>query len=161
MQSSRASGLKFEKILERLNEGGGPLRDLLDVRSELSDLIWSEIFHGDNPAEWRAALAARKALDDLILNPRPCDFSQKEGVSDEKTLAESLVSARKFIDLSNREEKMRLVDAMINSNKSSGEQIRIGIQAIINIPEIYDLFNDEEKAGLQKIVKRRWWHRFL
>ena len=142
-------GRRLDDIVDELGGSGAgpssiPISRLIDVRHQLTALIKSELYGGGNKNEGRAALAARRGLDEFFFHTEQSQLTRGK-VADLDTLKRAII-------LTTLAEQVTLLDEARDADGGSRKGIKAEMQKLMNDPDRFDRFNDEDKAALRKIA---------
>ena len=138
----------MDDIAEELGGSGGPIgvpvSRVVDLRHQLTALIKSELYGGGSKTEGRAALMARQRLDEFFFRTEQSQFAQGR-VTD-------LAPLKRGIILETLAELVDLLDQARNAGGGSIRGLRAQMQKLVNDPDRFARFNDEDKAALRKMA---------
>jgi hypothetical protein len=124
---------------------GHPIQRIVEARHKLTALIESELYGaGGNKIEGRAALTARRFLDEFIFSTEQSDLAR--GRVEELAPLKCAIIPEKLSEL-----VKILVRARASRGLSSGD-IKAAMADIVDDPDRFDQFNPKEKATILKIA---------
>ncbi|HEY1884822.1 MAG TPA: hypothetical protein VGG86_02085 [Roseiarcus sp.] len=133
-------GRRVGDILEEAAqfEGGVPLSRMIDLRHELTFLIKSELYGGGDKIEGRAALTARQRLDGFFFHTNPLGATAAE--------LDGLKSAIILTTLAEQAD-------LLAQARDAGGGIKAEMLKLMNDPDRFDRFNDQDKAAIREIAR--------
>jgi len=143
-------GRRAEDIVEELDglkarSPGVPLARLIDLRHELTALIKSDLYGGGNKMEGRAALMARRHLDEFFFHTEQSHLVRGNGAD--------LDVLKRAIVLTTLAEQVTLLEQARDAGGGSGKGIKLEMLKLMNDPDRFDRFNDEDKAAIREIAR--------
>ena len=123
---------------------GVPLARLVDARHELTALIKSELHGGGNKTEGRAALIARRHLDEFFFHTEQSHLV-RGNVADIEGLKRAIILETLY-------EQVTLLDQARDAGGGSQKGIKAQMLRLVEDPDRFDRFNDEDKAAIRKIA---------
>lgn len=144
------SGRRAEDIVEEWGslEAGSPrvpLARLIDLRHELTALIKSELYGGGNKVEGRAALIARRHLDEFFFHTEQSQLARGK-VAD-------LDALKRAIALETLAEQVTLLEQARDAGGGFRKGIKAEMLKLMNDPDRFDRFNDDDKAAIREIAR--------
>ena len=124
---------------------GIPTSRLVDLRHELTALINSELYGGGNKIEGRAALMARRSLDEFIFHTKQSQLV-RGNVADIETYKRAVI-------LTTLGEQATLLDHARDAGDGSGRGIKTEMVKLVDDPDRFDRFNDADKEAIRKIAR--------
>lgn len=142
-------GRRIGDIVEELGgldagSPGIPLSHLIDVRHELTALIKSELYGGGNKMEGRAALIARRELDEFFFGTEQTQLA-RGNVTDLDVL-------KSAITLETLAEQVTLLEQARDAGGGFRKGIKAEILKLMEDPDRFDRFNDKDKAAIREIA---------
>lgn len=135
----------FEELAGlKADSPGVPLSHLIEIRHELTALIKSELYCGGNKVEGRAALIARQRLDEF--------FFQTEQSQIARGHVADLDPLKKGIILETLAEQVTLLEQARDAGDGSRRGIKREILKLMDDPDRFDRFNDQDKAAIHEIA---------
>ena len=133
--------------LDSLGAGlpGVPLARLIDLRHDLTALIKSELYGDGNKVEGRAALIVRQSLDEFFFHSEQSQLA-KGNVAELNPLKMGII-------LETLAEQITLLEQAGNASGGSRKGIRTGMLKLMDDPDRFDRFNDEDKAAIREIAQ--------
>jgi hypothetical protein len=122
---------------------GVPLGRIADIRRKLTALITWELYSGGDKAEGRKALMMRTELDKFLFNFAPTGDSGPITYTRRAIVAEHLAEQLEFLEYA---------DAMGGSRKG----IKVEMLKLMEDPDRFERFNDEDKAVIRQIAYGSW-----
>ncbi len=124
---------------------GVPASYLIDLRHELTALIKSELYAGGNKMEGRAALIARRGLDEFFFHTKQSQLT-RGNVAD-------LGALKRAIILETLAEQVTLLEQARDAGGGSRKGIKAEMLKLMDDPDRFDRFNDEDKAAIRKMAR--------
>ena len=144
-------GRRVDDIVEEFGGSGAespgvPLPRLIDLRDELSALIKSELYGGGNKMEGRAALIARRELDEFFFHTEQSQLTRGNVVVDIDALKRAIIL-----------ETLAEQATLLEQARDAGGSLRKGIKAemlkLMDDPDRFHQFNDDDKAAIREIAR--------
>jgi hypothetical protein len=150
MTDSRSSRKPVDDIVRELGGSevgppGVPLSRLIDIRHELTTLIKSELYGGGNKMEGRAALIARRKLDDFLFHAEQHHLARGN--------AADLDALKRGIILTTLAEQVELLEQARDVGGGSRKAIKAGMLKLMDDADRFDRFDDEDKAAIREIAR--------
>jgi hypothetical protein len=145
MGGRRASDISEELTGLKANSPGVPLSRLIDTREELTALIKSELYGGGDKTEGRAAPIARRGLDEFFFHTEQSQLS-RGNVADLDVLKGAII-------LTTLAEQVDLLDQARGAGDGSQKGIQAAMLKLMDDPDRFDRFNDEDKAAIREIAR--------
>jgi hypothetical protein len=124
---------------------GVPISRLIDIRHELTALIRSELYGGGNKIEGRAALMARRSLDEFVFHTVQAQLVRGK-VADIEILKRAII-------LETLGEQAELLDQARDAGGASGKGIKAEMLKLANDQDRFDRYNDGDKEAIRKIAR--------
>ena len=146
----RVGGRRVDDIVEELGVSGAGspgvhVSRLIDLRHELTALITSELYGGGNKTDGRAALIARQHLDEFFFHTEPFQLT-RGNVSDLDVLKSAII-------LETLDEQVTLLEQARYAGGRSRKGIKVGMLKLMDDPDRFDQFNDEDKGAIRQIAR--------
>lgn len=142
MDDVPAANIIKEGISLEAESTGVPLGHLISARHKLTALIKTELYGGGSKVEGRAALIARRQLDEFFFRTVPSDLAQGD-VSELEPLKRAII-------LETLTEQISLLEQARDGGSWKG--IQAGMLMLMDDPDRLERFNDEDKATIRKIA---------
>ena len=117
---------------------------LIDARHELTALIKSELYGGGDKLEGRAALIARRHLDEFFFHTEQSQLTRGK-VAD-------LDALKRAIILETLAEQVTLLEQARDAGGGSQKSIQAEVLKLMGDHDRFDRFNHEDKAAIRKIA---------
>ena len=143
-------GRRTSDIVEELGGSGAvspsvSVSRLIDLRHELTALIRSELYGGGNKVEGRAALIARRELDEFFFHTERSQITRGH-VAD-------LDAMKRAVILETLAEQVTLLEQARDAGGGSRSGIKTEMLKLMDDPDRFDRFNDEDKAAIREIAR--------
>ena len=145
MGDRRASDIFEELAGLKADSPGVPISRLIDTRHELTALIKSELYGGGDKIEGRAALMARRGLDEFFFHTEQSQLTQGN-VADLEVLKSAII-------LETLGEQVDLLDQARDAGGGSQKGIQAEMLKLMEDPDRFDRFNDKDKAAIREIAR--------
>jgi hypothetical protein len=132
----RASDISEELAGLKANSPGVPLSRLIDTRQELTALIKAELYGGGDKMEGRAALMARRGLDEFFFHTEQSQLT-RGNVADLDVLKGAII-------LETLAEQVDLLDQARDAGDGSQKGIQAEMLKLMDDPDRFDRFNDKD-----------------
>ena len=146
MGGRRASDISEELAGLKANSPGVPLSHLIDTRQELTALIKSELYGGGDKMEGRAALMARRGLDEFFFHAEQSQLT-RGNVADLDVLKSAII-------LETLAEQVDLLDQARDAGDGSQKGIQAEMLKLMDDPDRFDQFNDKDKAAIREVAAK-------
>lgn len=140
---------RLDDIIDELGGSGAgppgvPLSRLIDIRHQLTALIKSELYGDGNKLEGRAALIARRGLDEFFFHTEQSQLT-RGNVADLETLKSAII-------LHTLAEQVTLLEQARDAGGGSRKGVKSQMQKLVNDPDKFNQFNDDDKAALREMA---------